>query len=71
MIIPGRLLRVQEVADQLGLRVSTVRKMLRHGKLPTVRPAPRAVRVPQDAVSAWITLHYHPARGSDRTLGVA
>jgi excisionase family DNA binding protein len=41
-----RLLRVNEVAVQLGLQPVTVRRMIREHRLPAVRPTGgRAVRV--------------------------
>ena len=49
-----QLLTVVEVADRLGLRVATVRKMLSRGDLPRVRPTKRAVRVRETDVEALI-----------------
>ncbi len=48
-----RLLRVEEAATLLGLQPVTVRRMIREGRLPLVRPTGfRAVRVREDDVEA-------------------
>jgi excisionase family DNA binding protein len=47
-----RLLSVNEVASRLGLSPLTVRRLIRQGKLPYVRPTPRTIRVPESAVIA-------------------
>ncbi len=57
-----RLLRVEEVADLLGLRTSTVRKMIYLRQIPIVRPTKRAVRVREEDVEAIIRLGLVPAR---------
>jgi excisionase family DNA binding protein len=50
-----QLLTVIEVADRLGLKASTVRKMLTRGELPTVKPTSRrAVRIREGDVEALI-----------------
>jgi excisionase family DNA binding protein len=50
-----RLITVNEAATRLGLSPLTVRRLIRRGQLPHVRPAGRTVRVPEDAVEAIIT----------------
>lgn len=51
-----RLLRVEEVAERLGIEVSTVRAWLFYGKLPKVKVG-RAVRVPETFVNEFIKAH--------------
>ncbi len=53
-----RLISVNEVASRLSLSPLTVRRLIRRGELPHVRPTGRSIRVPEDAVEAII------ARGS-------
>ena len=50
----GKLLRVNEVAERLGLRETTVRSWLADGRLPRVKIGPKAVRIPQEAVEKII-----------------
>ena len=47
-----RLISVNEAAVRLGLSPLTVRRLIRRGTLPHVRPTGRTVRVPEDAVEA-------------------
>ncbi len=62
-----RLLRIDEAADRLALKPRTVRKLIRLGKLPAVRPTVRAVRVREDDVEALIRLGYESlVRGQGR-----
>jgi excisionase family DNA binding protein len=56
-----KLLRVEEVAERLGLKVSTVRLMIAKGDLPCVRPTTRAVRVREEDVDALIRVGYRAA----------
>lgn len=49
----AKLLKLPEVAFQLGVGRSTVYKMLRQGDLPTVHIG-KAVRVPAIAVAGFI-----------------
>jgi len=50
------LLRYEQVAERLGLKESTVRRLAATGVLPKIHPTPagRAVRIPSDAVDALI-----------------
>ena len=57
-----RLLRCDEVADRLGLKVATVRKLIYLRQIPIVRPTKRAVRVREEDVEAIIRLGLVPAR---------
>jgi excisionase family DNA binding protein len=59
------LLRVHEVAELLGLSVSTVRAWLRRGKLPRVSCG-RAVRVPAAAVREFIEVNTIPILAADQ-----
>lgn len=47
------LLRVEQVAAELGVHRSTVFEMLRRGELPVLRMG-RLVRVPRKALDVWI-----------------
>jgi excisionase family DNA binding protein len=52
-----RLLRVEEAATALGLKIPTVRRMIRRGQIPAVRPTgARAVRVRSEDIDAVIRL---------------
>ena len=55
------LLNVREVADQLGIKPSTVRAWLTARKLPRVYCG-RCVRVPAEAVTKFVAEHTIPAR---------
>lgn len=50
----GDLLTVREVARRLAVSVPTVRRLLRDGRLPHVRPSPGAVRVKPADLAAYI-----------------
>lgn len=56
-----RLLRVNEVAERLGLRPSTVRAWLLRKRLPAVHCG-RSVRIPSDWVEKFIADNTVPAR---------
>ena len=57
----GKLLRVHEAADRLGLMPGTVRKLISRGHIPSVRPTKRAVRIREEDVEALIRVGYRPA----------
>jgi excisionase family DNA binding protein len=59
--VMSKLLRVEEVAERLGLKVPTVRLMISRGELPSVRPTKRAVRVREEDVEALIRVGHGPA----------
>lgn len=50
----GKLLRVNEVAERLALRETTVRSWLADGRLPRIKIGPKAVRIPEEAVEKII-----------------
>ena len=54
------LLRIDEAASRLGLRPSTLRKLIRSGQIPAVRPTKRAVRVREEDIEALIRVGYRP-----------
>lgn len=56
-----RLLRIEEVAHQLGLQPSTVRKLIYLREIPAIRPTKRAVRVREEDVVALIRVGYRAA----------
>jgi excisionase family DNA binding protein len=56
----SRLVRVDEAAARLGLKVSTVRPMISKGDLPAVRPTRNAVRVREDDLGALIRFSHRP-----------
>ncbi|MBI3655101.1 MAG: helix-turn-helix domain-containing protein [Acidobacteria bacterium] len=60
----NRLLRVEEVAERLGIKVSTVRAWLFYGKLRKVKLG-RAVRVPEDFLEEFIKGNTRYERPSD------
>src|SRR5262245_53911801 len=45
-----RLLRVDEVAERLGMKPSTIRRWVLFGKIAVVRPNGRAVRITEDEI---------------------
>jgi excisionase family DNA binding protein len=64
----GTLLTVEEAADALGLKVSTIRAWLSRRKLPRVNCG-RAVRIPADAIAEFIERNTVPAREDHRGRG--
>lgn len=57
----GRLLRVVEVAERLGLQPSTIRRMIMEKRIDVVRPTPRSVRVAESTIDAIVVKGYRPA----------
>jgi len=60
------LLRVEEAADFLNVKPSTIRAWLLRRKLPKVRVGARAVRVPREALEKLIAENTVPARQERR-----
>jgi excisionase family DNA binding protein len=56
------LLRVEEAAEYLNLKPSTVRAWLLRRKLPCVRVGVRAVRIPLEALEKLVSSNTIPAR---------
>ena len=57
-----RLLRVEEAAEALAIRPSTVRAWILARRLATVKVGERAVRIPEGAVLRIIEEGTRPAR---------
>lgn len=64
-----RLLRPDECAERLGLKVATIRKMIYRREIPVVRPTKRAVRVREDDIDEIIRRGYQPARRGQDVRG--
>ena len=60
-MITEKLLTVTEVAERLGLKEATIRRMILRRGIDTVRPSVRAVRVPESAVRRIWEHGYRPA----------
>ncbi|WP_447969899.1 helix-turn-helix domain-containing protein [Nitrospira sp. M1] len=45
-----KLMTCEEVSQVLGLRVSTIRRMIYEKRIDVVRPTRRAVRIPESSV---------------------
>lgn len=61
MMPSEKLLTVPQVAEQLGLKEATIRRMILQRRIETVRPSVRAVRVPESAVRRIIEQGFRPA----------
>jgi excisionase family DNA binding protein len=46
-----RLLRLSEAAELIGLSPVTLRRLIKAGRLPAVRPTPRTVRIREEDLS--------------------
>ena len=57
----SRLLTIPEVADRLGLKPSTIRKMVLERRIDVIRPSVRAVRIPESAVTRILERGFRPA----------
>jgi excisionase family DNA binding protein len=57
-----RLLRVEEAADFLNIKPSTVRAWVLKRKLPIVHVGERAVRIPLEALERLVVENTVPAR---------
>lgn len=66
-----RLLTVEQAAEALALKPSTIRAWILYRRLAVVRPGGRSVRVPVSEVERIITEGLTPARPlTDRTRAV-
>jgi excisionase family DNA binding protein len=59
-----KLLHVKEVAECLGLRVSTIRSWVLHRRIEAVRVGRRAIRIPSSAIEKIVRDGRIPARES-------
>ncbi len=57
----GRMLTCEEAAHRLGVRVSTVRRMIWEKRIDTVRPTKRSVRIPEASIDALLQGNFTPA----------
>lgn len=57
----GKLLTCEEAAQALGLRVSTIRQMIRRRTIDTVRPSARAVRIPESSIRHILEQGFRPS----------
>lgn len=57
----SRLLTIPEVAVRLGLKPSTIRKMVLERRIDVIRPSVRAVRIPESAVMRILERGFRPA----------
>jgi len=57
-----KLLRVEEAAEFLNLKASTIRAWLLRRKLPCVHVGERAVRIPREALEQLIAENTVPAQ---------
>lgn len=64
-MVSKRLLRAEEFADLLNVRVSTVRRMILLKKIPTVRIC-RSVRIPVEEADRLIESGWQEAVGTER-----
>jgi excisionase family DNA binding protein len=62
--MPGRLLTLAEVSEQLDLTIRQVQRLIRDGKLPHHKPTGRTgeVKVAPDDLAAFISSVRVPAR---------
>ena len=61
MMKDARLLTIPEVAIRLGLKPSTIRKMVLNRTIDVIRPSVRAVRIPESAVTRILERGFRPA----------
>ena len=57
----SKLLTVDEVAERLALKPSTVRRMIVERRIDTIRPSIRAVRIPESSVEMILEKGFRPA----------
>jgi excisionase family DNA binding protein len=65
---PKRLLRVEEAAEYLNVKTSTIRAWLSKRKLPRVHVGERAVRIPLEALDRLIAENTVPAKEQSRAI---
>ena len=69
-MIGGRLLVLEEVADELGCSVATVKRRVRSGELPVYVDG-RIVRVREDDLRRYIAEHICRRLGSTSAVSAA
>lgn len=60
---PGNLLPIHEAAARLGLKPSTIRKMIMQKRITVFHPTPRAVRISEQTINEILARGYRPAVG--------
>lgn len=60
-----KMVRCSEAASMLGLKESTVRRMLLRGDLPRIKVSRRAVRIPLEAVRLIMECGFNPRRAPE------
>ncbi len=58
---PGNLIRVSEAAAKLGLKPSTIRKMIMQQRIEVFRPTPRSVRISERTIEMILAKGFRPA----------
>jgi excisionase family DNA binding protein len=58
---PGPLHRVPEAAAKLGLKPSTIRKMILQRRIDVFRPTPNSVRISDRTINEILSKGYRPA----------
>ena len=58
---PDTLHQVPEVARRLGLKESTIRRLILEKRIAVYRPSTRAVRVSEKTIQEILTKGYSPA----------
>lgn len=66
MVGLGRMLTCEEAAQALGVRVSTIRRMIFEKRIDTVRPTRRSVRIPEAAIESILNEGFTPAAAPAR-----
>ena len=61
MMNEERLFTVAQTAERLGLKASTVRRMILQRRIDTIRPSARVVRIPESAIKRILEQGFRPA----------
>ena len=64
----NELLRANEAAELMGLKESTVRKMIFSRQIDVVRPTKRAVRIPRAAIEKILKEGFRPSVHESESL---
>jgi len=49
-----RLIRIREAAEQTNLSISTIRRLIRSGALPAIRPSPGTLRIEANDLQRYL-----------------